>query len=283
MQRLLAMFAFLAAASGALGDEGPTKPLRDALTLHVPFDEHLNASFSSGSRTSTYQQGQEAVPATVNEDVRIVDEGRFGKGVQFTRKSAFRPQFDGRGVLGYSDSDWDATVSVWLKLDPDRDLEPGYCDPVQILGDDSRKGFIFLEWSKDHTPRHFRFAARPLVHIWNPDNVGWEEIPEAKRPMVKVERAPFSADRWTHAVFTLENLNSDQQDSRGKLYLNGELQGAIEGWDLEFGWDAERVRLVLGASYVGQMDDLAVFNRALSDAEIRTLYALPGGVGDLHP
>ena len=53
------------------------------------------------------------------------------------------------GELVNDDKSWNATVSVWLRLNPDEDLEPGYCDPVQIVGDDSKKGFIYLEWSKD--------------------------------------------------------------------------------------------------------------------------------------
>ncbi len=80
-------------------------------------------------------------------------------------------------MLNYNDENWSATVSVWLRLDPDRDLAPGYCDPVQIVGDDSKKGFIFLEWSKDETPRYFRYAIRPLFHIWNPTNVAWDNLP----------------------------------------------------------------------------------------------------------
>jgi hypothetical protein len=58
--------------------------------------------------------------------------------------------------------------------------------------------------------------------------------------------------------------------------------GAIENWDLTFGWDPASVMLVLGASYVGKMDDLSVFNRALTDAEVKALHALPGGVADLR-
>ena len=153
---------------------------------------------------------------------------------------------------------------------------------MQIVGDDGKKGFIFLEWSKDETPRYFRYAIRPLFPIWNPDNVQWDQIPFSKRPMVQVERAPFSRDAWTHAVFTLENINSKEQPPAGRLYLNGKLQGTIEKWDLTFGWDPSRVLLILGASYVGHLDDLAVFSRALSDAEISRLYSLKNGVRELR-
>jgi hypothetical protein len=256
--------------------------LAKSLTLHASFDSGLEADFARGDRACYLQQGKELTPATPTDEVRLVPQGCFGGGLHFTRKSNVRPAFKDSGALGYNGKNWNASVSVWLRLDPDKDLEPGYCDPVQIVGDDSKKGFIFLEWSKDETPRYFRYAIRPLVHIWNPDNVQWADIPFDKRPMVQVERAPFSRDTWTHVVFTLQNISDKSQPQVGRLYINGQLQGAIDTWDLTFDWDPARVLLVLGAAYVGHMDDLAVFNRALTDGEIKHLYGLTGGVRDLR-
>ena len=63
---------------------------------------------------------------------------------------------------------------------------------------------------------------------------------------------------------------------------NGKLQGTIENWDLKLGWDPTQVLLVLGASYVGHMDDLAVFNRALTAGEVQRLYELKRGVSELR-
>ncbi|MEQ1841623.1 MAG: hypothetical protein ABL994_14545, partial [Verrucomicrobiales bacterium] len=67
----------------------------------------------------------------------------------------------------------------------------------------------------------------------------------------------------------------------GSLYLNGTKQGKIEGFDLTFGWDPASVNLVLGAAYVGYQGELAVFDRELTDKEVRQLYELKGGVRDL--
>lgn len=259
--------------------------LKSALTFHASFDKDLNADFSKGDRTAYVKQGKEVIQAVPNDDAKIAEGGRFGGALWFTKKAAFRPQYKNEGVLNYNDKDWSATVSVWLRLDPDKDLEPGYCDPVQIVGNDTKKGFVFLEWSKNETPRYFRYAIRPLVEIWNPTNVPWDEIPFDKRPMVQVERAraPFSRESWTNAVFTLENINDKSKKSAGRLYMNGELKGAIENWDLALGWDPGQVLLVLGASYVGYMDDLAVFNRALTAAEVKQLFELKDGVRSLRP
>ena len=81
------------------------------------------------------------------------------------------------------------------------------CVIGQILGDDTKKGFIFLEWSKDEMPREFRFAIRPKIELWNPTGLDWAKMSDAQRPAVNLPRAPFSRERWTHAVFTFENIN----------------------------------------------------------------------------
>lgn len=213
--------------------------------------------------------------------MRLATDGKFGGCLVFPKKGAVRPEYAATRSLAYGTTDWSATVSVWLRLDPDKDLEPGYCDPVQIVGDDVKKGFIFLEWSKDHTPRHFRFAVRPIYHLWNPDAVGWEQIPDERRPMVKMEQAPFRRDRWTHVTFVLDHINEHAAPPRARLHVDGKPVGVIQGHDLTFGWDPAAIRLVLGAAYVGSMDDLAVWNRALSTEEIARLQALPGGVTPL--
>ena len=261
-----------------------TTKLSRALTLHASFDKSFDADFSRGDKVCRVRQGKDLISATANEEVRFAPEsGRFAGALHFTKKGSVRPQFSGIDVLNYNDQSWNSTVSVWLKLDPDKDLEPGYCDPVQIIGDDLKKGFIFLEWSKDETPRFFRYAIRPLFHIWNPTNIQWAEIPFEKRPMVQVARAPFTREVWTHVVFTLENINDKSKKPAGQLYLNGRSQGRIENWDLTFGWDPAQVQLVLGAAYVGYLDDLAVFNGALNDEEVKLLYGLKNGVSELHP
>jgi hypothetical protein len=269
--------------SGNAAGAATKASLAKALTLHASFDDGLDADFSRGDKTCYDLQGKEIKKASLTDDVQLAPgTGRFGGALHFVRKNKLRPAFKNAGVLGYNDKNWNASVSVWLRLDPDRDLEPGYCDPMQIVGDDGKKGFIFLEWSKDEKPRFFRYAIRPLFHIWNPTNVAWDRIPFNKRPMVQVERAPFTRDAWTHIVFTIENANDKSKPQAGRLYLNGKRQGSIENWELTFGWNPSRVLLVLGAAYVGHMDDLAVFNRALSDDDVTLLHGLVRGAAGLR-
>ena len=209
--------------------------LSRALTLHASFDKGLDADFARGDKTCYVQQGKKLVTAAPTDEVRLSpDAGRFGGALHFTKKNTYRPAFKDAGVLGYNDKSWNATVSVWLRLDPDKDLEPGYCDPVQIVGDDTKKGFIFLEWSKDETPRYFRYAVRPLFHIWNPDNVQWADIPFDKRPMVQVITCTILARRVdARGLHAGERQRQDPTEGRPAL---PERQAA--GCDREMGSQA---------------------------------------------
>ena len=84
-------------------------------------------------------------------------------------------------------------------------------------------------------------------------------------------------------MFTLENINDKSKPPVGKLYLNGKRQGTIEKWHMTFDWDPAKVLLMLGANYVGHMDDLAVFDRPLTDVEVDRIYGLKNGIRELYP
>ena len=278
LRLLLLPLLFSAAANAA----DALQPLRQALTLHASFDHGLDADFSRGDPKIKFAGVPKGQPAGPGESIKVVPgAGRFGGAMHVTKKNPIRPYFSGPGAINYNSADWSGSVSVWLRLTPDEDLEPGYCDPVQIIGDDSKKGFMFLEWSKDEKPRHFRYAIRPLVEIWNPRGLDWAKMTDAERPMVALPTAPFSRERWTHVVFTFHRVNTGKS-ARGELFLDGKSRGVIRDWDLRFGWQADKVQLVLAAAYVGQMDDLAAFDRALTASEVAQLFALKNGIRDLR-
>ncbi len=263
-----------------------TSKLGDALLLHASFDKGLNADVAAGDPVLyTAATGNRKEARTGLPDDNLVTlakgEGRFGDALRFHKKMRPVVFFRGEKNLGYRTNQWSGAVSLWLRLDPDADLEPGYCDPLQFVGQAWEEGNMFIEFSKDHTPRHFRYAILPVKRFWNPRNRGWEDIPEPERPMVAVHKPPFRRDRWTHVAFCFGSLNSGQKDAWGKLYLDGQLQGEFTGWLGNFNWDVTQSALTLGYSYVGWLDDVAVFNRPLTDSEVRDLFARPGGVTGL--
>jgi len=208
-------------------------------------------------------------------------EGRHGDALRFTKKMKPVMFFRGEKNLGYNTNHWSGAASFWLRLDPDKDLEPGYCDPLQFLAQSWGEGNMFVEFSKDHTPRHFRYAILAVTRYWNPKNADWEVLSDAERPMVPVLKPPFAREQWTHIAFTFGNVNSGKKDGWGKLYLNGEYHGQFTGWENTFNWDVSQSAVTLGLNYVGWFDDLALFNRPLTDAEVKAIHQAPRGVREL--
>lgn len=261
--------------------------LRSALLLHASFDQRLDADFAAGDPklyTAPTGNRSQAVPGLPESNLvsHAKGEGKFGDALHFTKKMRPVVFFKGEKNLGYTSNGWSGAASFWMRLDPDKDLAPGYCDPLQFVAQAWDEGNMFVEFSKDHTPRHFRYAMQPQKKSWNPSNRGWEEFADNERPMVAVKRKVFAHDQWTHVVFCFANVNSGKKDGWGRLYLDGKDQGAFENWQLGFNWDETKSALTLGLSYIGWLDDLAVFNRPLSSAEVKQVHALKNGIRDLR-
>jgi hypothetical protein len=80
---------------------------------------------------------------------------------------------------------------------------------------------------------------------------------------------------------TWDGVNNTKE-GRARLYLNGEFQGASSIIREPFTWDVAKTQLNLGIGYVGLVDDIAAFNKALSAEEVRFLYGLDKGVAELY-
>lgn len=269
------------AFSGGMAD---AMSLKESILLYASFDKRLDADIAAGDGKlySAPSGNRSRANPGLPEDNLVLhsnEAGRFGQGLHFTKKMKPVVFFKGEKNLGYNTNSWSGSCSFWLRLDPDKDLEPGYCDPLQFVAQAWGEGNMFVEFSKDHTPRHFRYAILSVTKHWNPNNRGWEEIPELERPMVAVHQPPFTRDRWTHVVFTFSNINSGMKDSVGKLYLNGKLQGAFGPREHVFNWDVSRSALTIGLNYIGDFDDLAVFNRVVTDDEVTAIYTSDKPIG----
>ena len=222
-------------------------------------------------------------PAEVDENLQIQPaEGRFGGAMFRGAAHDGRLFYPAVKNLTLDEPTLSGTVSLWLRTNPDEDIPRAFCDPIMFISDNHRDGFMFIEWSKDHTPRKFRYAILPEYARWNPEDQDWESFPDDERPMVQLSDRPFGRDHWVHVAFTYDKINAGKS-GRGALFIDGKPVGEISDWDLTFGWNPEAVIIAVAWNYVGWMDDLAIFDRALSAEEIALLYALPGGVGELGP
>lgn len=272
----------LAAAESRLA--AASSGLRLALTFHASFDNGPDADFGQGDRrifnAPSLKPPRISTPGLPTNGVVSIarSEGKFGDALRFHRKASEVVFFQVDRNLAYAKSNWSGTVSFWLRLDPDADLEPGYCDPLQITQREWNDGALWVDFSKDERPRHFRLGAFADRAVWDPNKRDYDQVPESERPMVTVTRPPFTRARWTHVVFTFSNFNTGTPDGEAALYLDSKRQGMVSTREQTFSWEPAMAITMLGIGYTGLFDDLAFFNRALTAAEVGQLFTLPGGI-----
>ncbi|MBI2925542.1 MAG: hypothetical protein HYY24_07545 [Verrucomicrobia bacterium] len=279
----LALLAVLAAGCATAQRPGHSA-LRQALTFYASFDGGTDADFAAGDRRlysaasmKHPRVGTPGLPAGGHVTL-AQGQGRFGDALRFHKKSAEMVFFKAEQNVAYRPNNWNGTVSLWLRVDPATELAPSFCDPIQITPRDWNDAAFFVEFEKRPESIPFRLGAYADLKVWNPQNRDWGAIPFAEKPLVHIEKPPFGGARWTHVVFTWQHFNTGQPDGVATLYLDGQLAGALSPRVQTFTWDPAQTLVMLGLSYIGLWDELAIFDRALSPQDVQALYELEGGV-----
>jgi concanavalin A-like lectin/glucanase superfamily protein len=279
----LALMLPIAADTAQSTDQG----LRGALTFHASFDGSVDAMHAAGDRSLYWAPSLKERPSAkaglppTGETAHAAGAGRFGDALRFTKRRAPVVFFRAARNLPYAPSDWSGTVSFWLQVDPQGQLEPGFCDPVQITPRAWNDAAFFVEFEKRPESIPFRLGVYADHDVWNPTKRKFEEIPASERPLVTVANPPFAGGKWTHVVFTFERFNTGKADGTARLYLDGQPRGLLAARQQTFTWDPEQAIIGLGLSYIGLLDELSVFSRALTADEVAALYRLSGGVSAL--
>lgn len=253
--------------------------LHSGLVFLAPFDEGVDATIGADRRLYTAEslKRENIVPGNHRKDVELLREtGRYGGALRFNDGAATAVTMFRGTNMSYSDRDWSGTVSMWLRLSPDEDLRPGYCDPLQITDKTWNDAAFFVDFDKD-LPRVFRLGVFPDYRSWNPMDTPWEKIPVSSRPMVAVSKPPFKRTEWTHVAWTFTGLNIDRSVGHAELYVNGRSMGRLSN-PMKFSWQIEKTAIMLGIAYTGDFDELAIYNRPLTAGEIEALYRLPNGL-----
>lgn len=274
MRSLVTIFAMCTAlAAGPVPDS-----LRPSLIFHAGFDKALDADVARGDpriyHAPDYKPQSGAKPGLGDVDAAIENgAGIAGSGALRFRSKNTRALFfrgDRHVALG------GGTLSFWLRLDPQKDLSPGFSDPVQLTDKAYNDSAIWVDFTKDDVPRHFRLGVFGALKAWNPANTPPDTNPDFLRRLVVVERPPFSNERWTHVAVTWKGLDAGGAGS-ATLFLNGKLVSSVTGIREPFEWDPARMAIRLGIGYTGLMDEVATFDRALNERDIAALYR--GGSG----
>lgn len=256
--------------------QSPDAAILDALTFYASFDKTPAADFSLGdphlywaTNMARPRVGQPGLPP--NWAVIHNLEGRAGRSLRFIRKDPGMVFYQAAGNVPYQAENWSGTVSFWLRVDPAAELAEGFCDPVQITSKEWNDAAFFVEFEKRATGIPFRLGVYADKNVWNPEGREWSKIPPAEKPLITVVNPPFAGHKWTHVVFTFANFNTGQSNGVARLYLDGRFISEIAGRQQTFHWEPAEARLMIGLNYLGGFDDLAVFNRALEDAEVQRL------------
>lgn len=274
-----------ASAQSADGNADETVPLSEALTFHASFDQGPDADFALGDpkiyTAPAWDEWDQAQEGIGNPDVEIVsDMGRFGSALNFTQKNTAAIFYRAQEMVAYSADDWSGTVSFWLNLTPGEDLAPGFCDPIQITDRSYNDAAVWVDFTSEN-PRQFRLGVFGDLEAWNPEGLSSDEHPGFGENLVVVEEPPFRRGSWTHVVITYSGLGS-ASGGTARLYLDGQLQGVIDEIGEPFSWDLSRAQIRPGVNYVGLFDELALFDRPLTEAEVGILNQLGEGVASLY-
>ena len=172
-------------------------------------------------------------------------DGVFGHGVRF----------DGTAVLMAKSNPLAGatkfTVSLWFKCaDPTANLK--FVGAARWAGGNDASGWVL----GSHYPEAWADGKAGSLRA----DTGWER------------NVAFRANQWNHLVLAYDG-------GRLREYINGQLAAESPGSERPVG---EGVPMTVGGwmsgfNFRGAMDELRLYRRALSAAEIRELHAKPGG------
>ncbi len=87
-------------------------------------------------------------------------------------------------------------------------------------------------------------------------------------------KAPVNDDRWHHVAVVVREASPPNLHDDVKLFLDGELAeiddiGLLDLWPIDTG---EKQDVTIGRRFKGAIDDLRIYNRPLSEDEIKALF-----------
>lgn len=254
--------------------------IRKAVTFYASFDAEVKGDAGGGQLTfdtrsnHPTEKGKYTVTKGFSDKAFRVtkDKGIAGGAIEAVdvlpdNGRIFVPA---KGNIAFKPAGWSGSLSMWCKTDPDALLKTKFCDPVQITQKGANNGGLWFDFN-GAKPRDLRHGAFPMI----PDGkkgVG-EDDPNA--PMVRVSKVGWKAADWHHVVLTWENLDTGKADAVTSLYIDGKLIGQVKDRAIAMGWDIDKAGIYVAINYIGLLDEFAVFDRALTAAEVTALQKTP--------
>ncbi len=255
--------------------------LRRAATLYASFDEAVKADVGGGDLTFWTRTTDSKDPKKFHYEkgfdakvFRIAkNKGISGGCLEATDvlPNNGRIYFPAKDNIAFKTGGWGGTLSLWINTDPNTLLKTQFCDPVQMTHKGANNGGIWCDFN-NAKPRDMRMGVFPMV----PEGQTGikEEAPNA--PMVRIKEIGFKSGDWHHIALAWTNFDTGKKDAVATLYVDGKKIGDVKDREIAMGWELDKAGIYVAVNYIGLLDELALFNRALTAEEVGMLHRKPG-------
>ncbi len=231
---------------GCSRPEDPQKAIDNlaaSMSFYASYEDGMDAAYARDDRriysAPSYDALDERGPWYWGQDVKLAyDSGISGHALGFTGGLTQALFYTGEANTPWADG---GAVSVWLN--------PGEFSgaPLAVTGVDPFAPAAAIDFSSDP----IQLAVRAI------QGEGAAVPPEGD---------------WVHVVISISNPRSG---GKVTVYVNGEESTSFDLTDPDHSWDSARSMMRLGVNYVGLIDELATFDRAVTPAEVRLLHDTP--------
>lgn len=266
------------AACSALNTSRGDHRFDDALLFYASFDTATTADFARGdprlySAPSRKQLNAAASSLQFAPAVSIaLDQGKYGGALEFNNNLVPVVFYKAANNVNFKPQNWSGTIAFWLKIDPDQDLRKNYVDPIQITETSHRNAAIWTDFTPTNNKRMFRLGVAGDEASWTSSDkdIATKGFYHRVRGILD---PPFSGDRWTHVAITHDQLGSG--NASANLYLDGQRVITHQPIKDPFTWQHNNANIYLGLRYSGFIDELLIFDRPFTAAEITQLQNVP--------
>ncbi|HEY3789425.1 MAG TPA: LamG-like jellyroll fold domain-containing protein [Urbifossiella sp.] len=274
------LFALIAACFLISTGRADDAAIRKSATFYASFDESMNGDFGGDLTAGTRvphptEKGRFLFEKSVDHTILRIAKGKGVAGgaleaTDVSKKNGWL-YFPVKGNLAFKKDGWSGSVSVWCNTDPNRLITAKFCDPVQITQKRYDNGALWFDFN-DAKPRDLRFGA----FTSRPD--GQKAVPESdpKAPLIRAPGVGWKAGEWHHVVLTFQNLDTGKADAVTALYIDGKRIGEVKDQAISMGWEVDKAAVFLCLSYIGMLDEFALFDRALAAEDVALLHKKPG-------
>lgn len=259
----------------------PDPHLLSAVSFYASFDEAVRCDFGSGMPTPDTRFGPPPEPdkhvftSGFDESLYRIAHGAGISGGALECTGLLpdngRIFFPVKDNLAFRAGGWDGAVSFWANTDPNESIKAPFCDPIQITQNGANNGGLWVDFNKA-SPRDLRHGAFPAALPGQPPLS--EDALDA--PLVCVPRVAWKAGEWHHVVMNWRNLDTGRADAVSALWIDGRKIGEVRDRPIAMSWNPDRAGVYVAVNYVGLLDELVLFRRALTDAEILQVHENPG-------